>query len=115
MVRIALETDGRFRVVGEAGDGVEAIELAGSLEPDIVVLDISMPRMDGLTAIPEIHRLSPKSRILVLSGHDERVGERAVAVGADDYMRKSEHIENLPTKLLGVLRAKPKRLGKTTA
>lgn len=92
MVRIALEVDGRFRVVGEACDG-----------------------MDGLEAIPEIHRLSPGSRILVLSGFDQRVGERAVALSADDYMPKTEHIESLAAKLLSVLRMAPKRLGQTPA
>lgn len=115
MVRIALEVDGRFRVVGEACDGIEAVELANSLKPDIVVLDISMPNMDGLEAIPEIHRLSPGSRILVLSGFDQRVGERAVALSADDYMPKTEHIESLAAKLLSVLRMAPKRLGQTPA
>lgn len=108
MVRIALEVDGRFRIVGEAGDGIEAVELANRLKPDVVVLDISMPHMDGLEAIPEIHRRSPESRILVLSGFDERVGKRAVAAGADDYLPKSTHIESLATKLLSVLRMRPK-------
>lgn len=115
MVRVSLEVDGRFEVVGEAQDGIEAVNLAHSLRPDIVVLDISMPNMDGLEAIPEIHRVSPESRILVLSGFDERVGERAVGLCADEYMPKSEHIDSLPSRLLGVCASGPKGLGDATA
>lgn len=114
MVRITIEIDGRFEVVGEAADGREAIELARRLRPDIVILDLSMPHMDGLEAIPEIRRGSPTSKILVLSGFDERVGEHALSLGADAYMSKNRHIDDLPPNLLDVFRSAPKRLGERT-
>src|SRR5215210_3212421 len=54
LFRLAL-ADSRFQVVGEAGDGVEAVQLARTTRPDVILLDVSMPRMDGLQAIPLLH------------------------------------------------------------
>ena len=62
-----LADDDDIRVVGEAGDGVEAIERATELRPDVIVLDLAMPRLDGLRAIPRLHVAAPGTRILVLS------------------------------------------------
>lgn len=87
--RMMLEGDERFEVVGEAGDGVEAIEQAGSLRPDLVLLDIAMPRLDGIAAIPEIHRASPGVKIMVLSGFQTpRLTERALTACASAFLEK---------------------------
>ena len=75
LLRAALTADGRFNVVGEAGDGREAVTVVGLTHPDVVVLDLSMPTMDGLEAAIEIADVSPETRVVIYSA----VGERAVA------------------------------------
>jgi DNA-binding NarL/FixJ family response regulator len=84
---IALESD--FEVVGEASDGQEAVLRAEKLSPDLVLLDISMPRVDGMTAIKEIKRRCPDTKILVLTVHktEEHVAE-AFNSGANGYVLK---------------------------
>jgi diguanylate cyclase (GGDEF)-like protein/PAS domain S-box-containing protein len=84
-----LEGSSSFDVVGEARDGEEAVRLAGTLHPDVVVLDVAMPLMDGLAAIPLIRQASPTSRIVVLSAMDAgRVRAQALASGADAFIEK---------------------------
>jgi DNA-binding NarL/FixJ family response regulator len=98
--RIVLEADGRFEVVGEAGDGEEAVQLAEELRPDVIVLDLAMPRMDGISAIPFLHRASPGVRILVLSGFESRqLAERAVAACATAFLSKG----TLPDEIASTL------------
>ena len=77
------------QVVAEARDGHELIQLVDSLNPDIVMTDISMPRMDGITAIAQIHARHPKVRLLVLSMYDTvDFVKRAVSNGACGYLMK---------------------------
>lgn len=89
LLRWSLEPDDRFEVVGEAANGAEAVELISSLQVDAILLDLAMPVMDGLQAIPHIKKASPGTRIVVLSGFDETVmaGE-ALERGADAYLEK---------------------------
>jgi len=76
-------------VIAEASDGSELIALVEDLSPDLVMTDISMPGMDGITAIAEIHRRHPKMRLLVLSMYDTvDFVKRAVANGACGYLMK---------------------------
>jgi DNA-binding NarL/FixJ family response regulator len=76
-------------VIAEARDGLELIQLVESLEPDVVMTDISMPRMDGIAAIAQIHASHPKVRLLVLSMYDTvDFVKRAVANGACGYLMK---------------------------
>lgn len=76
-------------VIAEARDGQELIQLVESLEPDVVMTDISMPRMDGIAAISQIHARHPKVRLLVLSMYDTvDFVKRAVASGACGYLMK---------------------------
>lgn len=72
LVRVALTSSGAFDVVAEAADGEEVVDLTREHQPDLVVLDLSMPRMDGLEALPHILRAAPAARVVVLSGHDGR-------------------------------------------
>src|SRR5947209_18516240 len=67
MLRMALEMDGRFDVVAEAANGQEAVELTGQHQPDAIFLDLMMPVLDGLRAIPQIRAQSPDTKIIVLS------------------------------------------------
>jgi DNA-binding NarL/FixJ family response regulator len=100
LVRFTLELDGRFEIVGEAEDGATAIDLTDSKDPDAVVLDLAMPVMDGLQAIPEIRRISPDTKILVLSGFDaRRTSDEAIERGAHAYVEKGENISELASLL----------------
>jgi DNA-binding NarL/FixJ family response regulator len=76
LVRLVLELEG-IEVVGEVGDGGAAIEEAGRCQPDVVLLDLSMPAMDGLEALPEICRAAPHAKVVVLSGFDNPPDRRA--------------------------------------
>jgi DNA-binding NarL/FixJ family response regulator len=88
LVRIVLELEGN-EVVSEAENGREAVVEAERLQPDVVLLDLSMPVMDGLEALPEIKRVAPEARIIVLSGFDnDRLVSQALALGADHYVPK---------------------------
>jgi DNA-binding NarL/FixJ family response regulator len=76
-------------VIAEARDGAELVELVDSLMPDVIMTDISMPGMDGITAISQIHAKHPKARLLVLSMYDTvDFVKRAVAHGACGYLMK---------------------------
>ena len=84
-----LSTDGRVDVVGHAADGAEAVKLALALEPDVVLMDISMPVMDGLQATRQIRKQQPQASILVLTGSDSRNDvDRAREAGAAGYVTK---------------------------
>jgi len=93
-----LEADGRFAVVGRARNGREAVDLVDRLKPDLVVMDIEMPVMDGIEATRLLRQRLPGLPVVAISGHDyeERVLEIRAA-GADDYVRKARLEEELPT------------------
>lgn len=99
-LRFALEEDGRFEVVGEVADGAEAIRVTAAEHPNAVVLDLGMPVIDGLEAIPEIRRQSPDTKIVVLSGFkaDDKE-EQATAAGADSYLEKGSAFKELAAVL----------------
>jgi DNA-binding NarL/FixJ family response regulator len=96
LIRFGIEEDPDFQVVGEAGDGRTAIEGIAETRPKAVLLDLSMPDMDGLEAIPEIRRADPDIAIVVLSGFSvERMGKPARKRGADGYVEKGTPIAQL--------------------
>jgi DNA-binding NarL/FixJ family response regulator len=102
LLSIALDLAGGFDVVGEAADGQEALEQALRLQPDVVLLDLAMPVLDGLQVIPLIRAQAPDTVIVVLSGFGaDAMGERAVALGAATYVQKGVN----PTVLAERLRA----------
>jgi len=83
-------------VVGEAADGQEALRLARTLSPDIAVLDLSMPRLNGLDAAREIRRLSPEIKTILLTMYtDKEYVLQAMKVGAKGYVLKTEAAEDL--------------------
>ncbi|EFK10440.1 putative Oxygen regulatory protein NreC [delta proteobacterium NaphS2] len=71
-LRSALEREPEFQVVGEALDGHEAVEKARVLKPDIIIMDISMPRLDGIAATKKIKEISPESRIVIYTMHSDK-------------------------------------------
>src|SRR6185312_9551463 len=92
-----------FDVVGQAADGEQAIAMAGDLHPALVLLDLTMPGMDGLAALPFIREVSPESEVVVLtaSGTEENLLE-AIRAGAAGYLLKSEPPERIASFLRGV-------------
>ncbi|MGI8685481.1 MAG: response regulator transcription factor [Acidimicrobiales bacterium] len=90
LLEIMLAKDGRFCVMGHASDGAEAVRLAVSEQPDIVVLDLQMPGMDGLTALPLLRERLPAARIVVVSAFpDPLTLADAMQRGVDGYIDKS--------------------------
>jgi DNA-binding NarL/FixJ family response regulator len=92
-----------FDVVGQVGSGAEAIASARELSPDLVLLDLSMPDMDGLAALPRIHEAAPDAEVVVLTaseGEDNLLG--AIRGGAAGYLLKSEPPERIVAFLRGV-------------
>lgn len=76
LVRLVLEDDGNFEVVGEADDGARGIEVVAEERPDLVLLDLSMPVMDGVEALPFLREASPRSNVIVLTGFEvDAVGD----------------------------------------
>lgn len=91
---LRLEPD--FDLVGSAANGAEAVSLARECQPDIALLDLKMPRMDGIEATREIKRLSPRTRIILLTGVDAGAEiEQAIKAGVDGYVLKEVEPEQL--------------------
>ena len=99
----ALLTQHGFDVAGEASDGEEAIECAGRLHPDLILLDLSMPGLDGLSALPRLREAAPACEVVVLtaSGTEENL-LGAIRGGAAGYLLKSEPPERIVDFLRGV-------------
>jgi DNA-binding NarL/FixJ family response regulator len=92
-----------FEVVGEASDGEEAVEAAANVQPDLVLLDLSMPGVDGLTALPRLREAAPECEVVVLtaSGTEQNL-LGAIRAGAAGYLLKSEPPERIVDFLHGV-------------
>jgi DNA-binding NarL/FixJ family response regulator len=89
LMRYALEEDPAFAVVGEAADGHAGLEAVAALRPDVVLLDLSMPRLDGIDAIAAMRVGAPETRIVALSGFGaDEMAQAALARGADAYLEK---------------------------
>ena len=106
LVKFTLEDHafGHFSIVGEANTGEEAIELVRSTQPDLVLLDLSMPKMDGLETLPRIRDAAPKTLIVVFSGFTaERMGPTTARLGADLYIEKGASPQYFVNSLAEVL------------
>jgi two-component system chemotaxis response regulator CheY len=89
LLKKIIEQSENYEVVGEAANGIEAIKKAEECRPDILTLDITMPEMDGIRAVPEILKVSPKTRVIMVSamGQQAMVIE-AIRQGAKDFVVK---------------------------
>lgn len=104
VVKQQLTVSGRFRVVGEGSTGRHAVELAAQHRPALLVMDASMPELDGLAAIPGVHAASADTTIVMFSGFDaSSLRGEAIARGASEYIEKSTPIRELPSRLLAIL------------
>ena len=100
LLTLLLEVEDDFEVVGTAADGRQAIDAAQALKPDVVLLDLAMPVMDGLQALPELRGLLPNSRIVIFSGFEhEALAEEAMQAGADAYIEKGTSVTQLVAQL----------------
>ena len=107
-VRGVLEEQPGWQVVGEAGNGRRAVEMARELQPDVVVLDISMPELNGLDATRQILQVSPASEILILTLHDsEQLAEEVLKAGVRAYILKSDAAQDLVAAVSALQRHTP--------
>jgi DNA-binding NarL/FixJ family response regulator len=104
-LRMLLEAQPDIRVVGEGGSGGEVLRLAAALQPDLVLLDLSMPGIDGLEALPMLRKAAPHARILVLTMHDDVSYLReALRDGASGYVLKKAADSELIAAIRSVMR-----------
>src|SRR4051794_26934101 len=96
LLRFGLSEDREIEVVGEAADGLEAVSLVTALRPDVVLLDLSMPKLDGLEVIDLLRERAPESRFVVISGFAAARMEPLVRDhGATDYLEKGSSLADV--------------------
>jgi RNA polymerase sigma factor (sigma-70 family) len=107
-LRAVLSRDAAFEVAGETADGREAVKLAEALEPDIVIMDISMPLLNGIEATAQIVKRHPQTGVIILSMHpDESYLVRALNAGAKGYLLKDSAEVDLVPAIHAVVQGKP--------
>ena len=107
-VRALLESHPGWQVVGEGGNGREAVELVRTLHPDVIILDLSMPDMNGLEATRRIVGESPQTEVLVLTmHHSEQLAREVLQAGARGYLLKSDADQNLIAAVDSLSQHKP--------
>lgn len=107
-LRSLLESEPGVEVVGEAADGLEALRLATETAPDILILDVAMPKMNGIEVASRVQKLDRAPRVIILSMHtDESYIIRALAAGARGYLLKEATDEDLIPAIRSVMAGKP--------
>jgi DNA-binding NarL/FixJ family response regulator len=107
-LRTLLGSRPEWEIIGEAADGIEAVDKAHSLKPDVILLDVSMPRMDGLEACRRIRKIVPESEILIVTQHDSpQMMREAISAGAKGYVVKSNVARDLPAAVEAVSQHRP--------
>jgi DNA-binding NarL/FixJ family response regulator len=106
-LRALLKREDGIEVVGEAENGRQAVALAGKLSPDVVVMDIAMPLLNGLEATRQILQTTPSTKVLILSAHsDDAYVEQVMALGASGYLIKQTAAHVLPDAIRAVHKGK---------
>ena len=112
-LRDALEASGRFEVVGLAGDGEEAVRTVEGLGPEVIVMDVMMPGMDGIDACREVMEILPDTRVLMLTASSEEDAViEAIAAGATGYLQKYTRPEELVEAVVDVAEGRLRIPGK---
>lgn len=107
-IRRLLEAEKGVAVVGEAGDGEEAVQKAGELKPDVVIMDIAMPKLNGIEATREIKLNNPRTAVLILSAYDDDEYVFALLkAGAAGYLLKSVSGDELTRAIQAVYKGEP--------
>ena len=102
---VYLELHDDFSLVGEAMNGVDAIKMIDTIRPDVILMDIHMPGMDGITATRLIHQSYPNVKIIALTNYfEEKVIDDILAVGASDFIIKDVSIDDLTAKIREAIR-----------
>jgi DNA-binding NarL/FixJ family response regulator len=96
---LLLDDEEDIHVVGQAADGAEAVELVELLEPDVVLLDIAMPVMDGLEALRLLRLVAPATRVILLSGYAPSAFRADAIAEADDYLEKGVAVTELVARV----------------
>ena len=103
LIRFALEDDPRIKVIGEAEDAITCVRELPDARPDVLVLDLRMPGVTGLEAVPDIRAASPDTRIVVYSQHiDDRTEVELGEAGVEAWLRKDEDLSELRATVLEV-------------
>jgi PAS domain S-box-containing protein len=112
LIRTRLRMAGLFDVVGEGADGAEAIALAAQHQPALMLLDVSMPGMDGLEALPQVLEASPNTRVVMFSGfEDHGLVDKTRELGAVAFIAKSVSLDTLVGRLAGIVSDEPAAVG----
>lgn len=107
-VRALIEQEPGWQVCGTASNGQEAVEVARKLKPDVVVLDMTMPELDGLEVLREIKHALPKTEVVIFSAyHSEEVIEQLFDAGAKSYIQKSDGARHLVAAIKSLAEHKP--------
>jgi DNA-binding NarL/FixJ family response regulator len=102
MLRTRLNVHPHLEIVGIAGDGSKAVSLVEELEPDLVVMDVNMPVLDGIDATRRMRTLPRAPKVVLITGEDDDFGTRPYEVGADAYLRKSVELVSLIDVIVAV-------------
>jgi DNA-binding NarL/FixJ family response regulator len=108
LVRLVLKAQPGYEIVGEAADGLQALQKAEELKPDLIVLDISLPEVNGIELARRIRRCSPDSTILFLSANNDReIVREALQAGGGGYVHKFDLVVDLAPAAKAVLSGRP--------
>ncbi len=106
-LRRILEENPNLEITAEVGDGLELLSVLNKVEPDLIILDVSMPNLRGIEAIPEIRRVRPAVKVLILTMHkEEEYLYQAISAGANGYLLKDDAEKELFTSIDGIRKGK---------